>query len=101
MEQREPDTLTRLRQRDASAIEALFDQYAYMLSVVINRFVNSQEVADDILVQTFVEVWRTIGSFEESEERLDLWLVHTARRHAEAYYVERKRRSSLIVIDSY
>ena len=45
-------------QRDETALEALYDRYAGMLSSVLNRILRDTQAAEEILQDIFYQLWR-------------------------------------------
>ncbi len=49
--------IDRIIQRDESALAALYDRYAAMLSSVLNRILRDTQAAEEILQDIFVQLW--------------------------------------------
>ena len=60
----------------------LYDHYSSALYGVILRILKREELAEDVLQETFIKVWRNIGSYDETKGRLFTWLVRIARNLA-------------------
>ena len=52
-----------LQQQDQRAIAALYDQYGAALYGVVLRIVQSRELAEQVLQDTFVKAWRNGASY--------------------------------------
>ena len=78
----ESNLVAGLRRQENSAIEILYDHYSAALYGVIVRILRDESVAEDVLQETLVKVWRNIGSYDESKGRLFTWLVRIARNLA-------------------
>lgn len=78
----EETLVTRLAQRDISAVEILYDRYAPALYGVIYRIVGSEEVAEDILQEAFVKIWNSFPSYDRSKGKLFTWMVRVVRNLA-------------------
>jgi RNA polymerase sigma factor (sigma-70 family) len=68
-----------LRRRDRAAVGVLYDRFSVMLFGLINRIVRSEEVAEDVLQETFLKVWRSFDSYDASKGALATWLMSVAR----------------------
>jgi RNA polymerase sigma factor (sigma-70 family) len=68
-----------LRRRDRDAVGILYDRYSAMLFGLINRIVHSDEIAEDVLQETFVKVWRSFDSYDRAKGALATWLMSVAR----------------------
>ena len=78
----ESDLVARLRRQENRGIEMLYDHYSSALYGVILRILKREELAEDVLQETFIKVWRNIGSYDETKGRLFTWLVRIARNLA-------------------
>jgi RNA polymerase sigma-70 factor, ECF subfamily len=74
--------IARLIQRDETALAALYDRYAGMLSSVLNRILRDTQAAEEILQDIFFQLWRTASQFDASRGSLPAWLAVIARNRA-------------------
>ncbi|MBK7937804.1 MAG: sigma-70 family RNA polymerase sigma factor [Lewinellaceae bacterium] len=74
--------IVRLKQQDRAAIGELYDAYGSALFGVVLRIVQSRELAEQVLQDTFVKVWRNAASYDVSKGRLFTWLLNIARNTA-------------------
>jgi RNA polymerase sigma-70 factor, ECF subfamily len=74
--------VARIVQRDESALAALYDRYAGMLSSVLNRILRDTQAAEEILQDIFFQLWRTAAQFDPSRGSLPGWLLVIARNRA-------------------
>ncbi len=74
--------ITRLQRQDRAAIGELYDAYGGALFGVVLRIVQSRELAEQVLQDTFVKAWRNGASYDASKGRLFTWLVNIARNTA-------------------
>lgn len=74
--------ISRLQRQDQTVIGELYDAYGGALYGVVLRIVQSPEVAQQVLQDTFVKVWRNGGAYDTSKGRLFTWLVNIARNTA-------------------
>ena len=75
----ESELVALLQQRDNRAFGYLYDNYAGALNGVILPIVNDEETANDVLQEVFVNVWRKIGTYDETKGRLFTWMLNIAR----------------------
>lgn len=75
----ENDLVLALRQKDKAGVEALYDMYSSSLYGVIFRIVQHEEIAEDLLQETFVKIWNSFSSYDPSKGRLFTWMVNVAR----------------------
>lgn len=77
------DTLVRqLKEGNDKAFEYLYDHYAPTLFGIINRFVNEEEQAENLLQDCFIKIWRYIATYDASKGTLATWLINIARNTA-------------------
>jgi RNA polymerase sigma-70 factor, ECF subfamily len=69
-------------QRDETALEALYDRYAVMLTSVLTRILHDSQAAEEILQDIFYQLWRTASQFDPSRGSLPGWLLVIARNRA-------------------
>jgi RNA polymerase sigma-70 factor (ECF subfamily) len=74
--------IDRLMQRDETALAALYDRYAGMLSSVLNRILRDTQAAEEILQDIFFQLWRTASQFDATRGSLPAWLAVIARNRA-------------------
>ena len=65
--------------RDEAALAQLYDRYRTILFGLLMRILNNREEAEDVLQETFLQVWRKAADFDESRGRPFTWLVTLAR----------------------
>ena len=74
--------INRLKQQDRAAIGELYDAYGGALFGVVLRIVQSRELAEQVLQDTFLKAWRNGASYDASKGRLFTWLLNIARNTA-------------------
>jgi RNA polymerase sigma-70 factor (ECF subfamily) len=72
----------RIMQRDETALAALYDRYAGMLSSVLNRILRDTQGAEEILQDIFYQLWANASRFDPSRGSLPAWLTVIARNRA-------------------
>ena len=75
----ENELVLAIRQRDKLGAEALYDMYSSSLYGIIYRIVQHEEIAEDLLQETFVKIWNSFSSYDSSKGRLFTWMVNVAR----------------------
>lgn len=71
--------MSKLKAQDTLAIRALYDMYSGALLGVISRIIPQTEVAEDLLQETFIKIWNSAGSYDNSKGRLFTWMMNIAR----------------------
>jgi len=92
--------ISRLQRQDQTVVGELYDAYGGALYGVVLRIVQSPELAQQVLQDTFVKVWRNGAAYDASKGRLFTWLVNIARNTAidatrTAHFQQRQKTDSL------
>ena len=74
--------LTRMGQRDESAIEEIFRRYSGAVYSVALRVLRDSGQAEDVLQEVFLQLWRDPAAFVRGRGSLGGWLVVIARNRA-------------------
>jgi RNA polymerase sigma-70 factor, ECF subfamily len=75
----EPDLVLFLKQREQSAFSYLYDHYSSALYSIILSVLPDKELANDVLQEVFVKIWRQIESYDATKGRLFTWMMNIAR----------------------
>ncbi len=70
----EKEIVSLLEQSDKRAITLLYDNYADALYGVVKKIISDDNVAQDVLQESFVKIWRYSHKYESSKARLFTWL---------------------------
>lgn len=78
-----PEDLGRLIQtQQKEAIEQLYDQYADVLYGITVKIVRSEELAQDVLQEAFVKIWKNGASYDPSKGTVFTWALNITRNLA-------------------
>jgi RNA polymerase sigma-70 factor, ECF subfamily len=64
------------------AFDYLYEHYAAALFGVINRIVLSDDIANDVLQESFVKIWNNISSYDSGKGSLFTWMLNLCRNRA-------------------
>ncbi len=64
---------------DSEAIAELFDRYSGMLTALSLRILNDPADVEEILQETFLQVWNQAGRYDAKRSSVSTWLVLIAR----------------------
>lgn len=67
---------------DSKAFEQLYDRYSPLLYTLIKKIVGDKEIADEILSDVFVIIWKRIDQFDFKSNNVYTWLITIARNKA-------------------
>jgi RNA polymerase sigma-70 factor (ECF subfamily) len=79
------DLVRRLQRRDPQAMAELYDRYGRRAYVLILRVVRDGSIAEDLVQETFLRVWRRVHGFDGERGALGPWLMAVARNSAIDY----------------
>lgn len=76
----EQELVLALKERDNHAFGFLYDHYAGALYGIIKQIVtDNPELADDVLQEVFINIWRKIDLYDPLKGRLFTWMLNIAR----------------------
>jgi RNA polymerase sigma factor (sigma-70 family) len=68
--------------RDTRALELLYSSYSASLLGIVSKVVKQEELAQDVLQESFIKIWNSISQFDASKGRLFTWMSRLARNTA-------------------
>lgn len=74
--------LSQVQSGDEQAMATLFDRYSRIVYSVALRVLSDPALAEDILQEVFMQLWRTPGSFTAAEGNLGGWLAVLSRNRS-------------------
>jgi RNA polymerase sigma factor (sigma-70 family) len=78
----EHELVALLRKKEDDAFSYLYEHYSGALYGVIKQIVGDAELSNDVLQESFVNIWRRIESYDETKGRLFTWMLNVARNAA-------------------
>lgn len=78
----EHELVASLRTKNDEAFSYLYEHYSGALYGVIKQIVADAELSNDVLQETFVNIWRRIDTYDEAKGRLFTWMLNIARNAA-------------------
>ena len=78
----EQELVALLQQRNEKAFSYLYDNYSGALYGIVNSIVTDREIANDVLQNVFINIWRKIESYDAAKGRLFTWMLNIARNAA-------------------
>ncbi|MEX0312965.1 MAG: RNA polymerase sigma factor [Allomuricauda sp.] len=71
-----------LAEKDDKAISLLYDNYGETLFGVAYKVVKDEELAQDVLQESFIKIWKKADSYDASKAKLFTWLFRITRNTA-------------------
>lgn len=76
----EQQLISLLKHRDNKAFGYLYDNYSSALySIIVQILSGDVELANDVLQEVFINIWRKIDSYDQTKGRLFTWMLNIAR----------------------
>lgn len=75
----EEELVQLLKQRNKDAISYLYDHYSPALYSVIVSIIPDRDLANDILQEVFIKIWRQIETYDAGKGRLFTWMMQVTR----------------------
>jgi RNA polymerase sigma-70 factor (ECF subfamily) len=71
-----------LQERNEKAISLLYEHYGDTLFGVANKVVRNEELAQDVLQESFVKIWKKSDTYDPAKAKLFTWLFRITRNTA-------------------
>lgn len=78
----EEELVALLRDKDERGYTILYNNYSSALYGVLNKIVQSNDDASDLLQDTFLKIWKNIGNYDSSKGSIFTWMMNIARNLA-------------------
>ena len=105
---REEKLVARLLVKERSAYDSLYDQYSAALYGVAFRMLKEEAIAQDVLQETFIKVWRKIHTYDPAKGRFFTWLLNILKnlaidkmRSKEVKYAAKKQSYDAETLERY
>ncbi len=87
----------RLGSQDKTVIAELYDAYGETLYGIILRIVRQEEIAQDVLQEAFIKIWKKGPSYDATKGTLFTWMLNICRNTAidKTRSANYKRRSNV------
>lgn len=94
---RDLELLKQIASNDRKAIALLYQRHHLRLYRYLLRFVKSEAVAEELVNETFLDVWRSAGKFE-GRSQVSSWIISIGRNKAISLL---RKRSDAELDDDY
>lgn len=82
MADHEHDILRRMAAGDQEAMMQFYDQYFGVVAGFCRKLISDREAADEVIQDTFWQVWRTAGLYDAGRAPVIGWILTIARSRA-------------------
>lgn len=76
------EIVKRIVNKDKNALYHLYDKYSGALFGVILRICQNQELAEDVLQETFLRIWEKMDSYNPDKGKFYTWAYRIAKNRA-------------------
>jgi RNA polymerase sigma-70 factor, ECF subfamily len=76
------ELMERVRGGDEAALAALYDRYAGLILTVALRVVGDRELAEEVMQDSFLRVWKASDTYRASRGQVSGWLIGITRNRA-------------------
>jgi RNA polymerase sigma-70 factor (ECF subfamily) len=89
----DPDVnlVQRIVRKDTEALSSLYDRYSRLVFSVALKILSSQEAAEEVTQDVFVQVWHKADTYNVYQGKLVTWITSIARNRA----IDQYRRSNV------
>jgi RNA polymerase sigma-70 factor (ECF subfamily) len=85
----------RLRAGDTGAFAEVYDSHSRVVYRLILRMVRNSALAEDLLQEIFLKLWRSAATLDSRATSLEPWLIAVARNHVLDYLKSGRNRRSM------
>lgn len=75
----EDHLVTRIQAKESDAFSYLYDNYCGAIYGIIFRIINDEDVAEEVLQDSFLKFWGKIDQYDSSKGRLFTWMANISR----------------------
>ena len=93
MEKLTDDIGEKLRKGDKAAFEQLYDRYADALYGVVIRMIKDEDVAKDVIQESFIKIWKNASKYDPQKAKIFTWMYQVTRNTALDKLRQLKNRS--------
>lgn len=68
-----------IRAGNRQALAELYDAYAGMVYGVVLKMIRNDEIAQEIVQDVFLRVWKNIDTYDPTRARISTWMINIAR----------------------
>ncbi|HKK77309.1 MAG TPA: sigma-70 family RNA polymerase sigma factor [Saprospiraceae bacterium] len=72
----------RLQSGDHSVISTLYDRYGDTLYGIVLRIVGQEDLAQDVIQESYVKIWKNAGRYDATQGTLFTWMLNICRNTA-------------------
>ncbi len=95
------ETLVQMvKSKSEKGFNVLYDNYCGALYGILIKFVQNTEVADDLLQEIFLKIWKNIDGYEPEKGTIFTWMLNIARNQAIDYLRSSCHRNQMLNLNN-
>ena len=91
----EKELVSMLCNKEEKGMHILYEYYSAAMFGIVVRIVKSDQVAEDVLQDSFIKIWENIERYDPSKGRLFTWVLKVTRNLALDYFKSKQYQNSL------
>lgn len=93
--------ILRVKQGSEAAFSEVYDRYCGAIHAAVRQFIKDEDLAQDVLQETFIKVWKNIASYDDTKGSFFTWMLQITRNTSiDALRKLKKEAKSEIQIES-
>ncbi|MFA7275023.1 MAG: sigma-70 family RNA polymerase sigma factor [Crocinitomicaceae bacterium] len=89
----------RLKKREEAAMGEVYDRFASAMYGVASKIVRSDEVAQDVVQDSFVKIWKKVESYDSTKGTFFTWMLNITRNTAIDFLRKTKKENPASIQD--
>jgi RNA polymerase sigma-70 factor (ECF subfamily) len=89
-----------LQKKRASAFSVLYDNYAPALLGIAYKIVKDKTIAEEILQDVFVKIWKHIDTYDASKGTLFTWMLNITQNTCKDYFRSKQYKYQRLIDES-
>ena len=78
----ESELVNALKNKSEIGFQLLYKQYSASLFGIINKIIPNKDIAEDILHDSLIKIWKSMDSYDPNKGRLFTWMANITRNRS-------------------
>jgi RNA polymerase sigma-70 factor (ECF subfamily) len=96
-ERKTSELVIQLKTKSTVAFSNLYDSYAPALYGITFRMVRNREIAEELLQDTFIKIWKHIDTYDPAKGTLFTWMLNVTRNTCKDYFRSKQHHYQIFV----
>ena len=94
------ELVIRLHTKNTTTFSDLYDSYAAALYGVIYRMVRNKEIAEELLQDSFIKIWKHTDTYNPTKGTLFTWMLNITRNTCKDYFRSKRYHYQMLVSEN-